>query len=87
VKRFDAEKGHCAATIATPSSSWQACALRHCRKARACRGDAAFCLRRRLAEIPREARRQARHEVLAAALSQAGPAERMAREFLPEALI
>ncbi len=66
---------------------WRSCALRRCRKARSCGGDAEACLKRRAREIPREVQWQARQRVLAATPEDAGPAERNARQLLPGALV
>ena len=87
IARMNAEKAALRRHYCNTFKFWRMCALRRCHKVRACRGDAAFCLKRRLPEIPRELRWQARHEVLVATPQHAGPGERMAREFLPDALI
>lgn len=87
IARLNAEKAALRRHYCNTFKFWRICPVRHCRKARACRGDAAFCLKRRLPEISREVRWQARQVVLAATPRHAGPGERMAREFLPEALI
>jgi hypothetical protein len=66
---------------------WRSCALKRCRKARSCSGDAEMCLKRRAPEIPRDMQWQARRQILLATPADAGPAERTAREFLPGALV
>ena len=86
IAQLNAEKAALRRHYCNTFKLWRMCPVRHCRKARACRGDAAFCLKRRLPEISREVRWQAQ-EVLAATPRHAGPGERMAREFLPEGLI
>ena len=52
--------------------------------AAATRGPASGAVER---EIPREIQWQARQQILVATAADAGPAERMARAFLPTALL
>jgi len=84
--RFKAEQARLRRHYCNIFKFWRACALRRCRRARTCGGDAELCLKRRANEVPREAQWQARADLMAATRADAGPAERTAREFLPAAL-
>jgi len=87
VARFNAEKAALRRAYCNLFGFWRACALRRCRRDRACGGDAGLCLARRVNEVSREIQWRARQEVMRATPAEAGPAERTAREFLPEALV
>ncbi len=65
---------------------WRACPFRQCRRLRACSGDANDCLKRRAAGVPHDTQWEARRQVIAATPANAGPPERMAREYLAGAL-
>jgi hypothetical protein len=81
--RFEAEKAMLARHYCTIFKFWRTCALKSCRKARACSGDQIACLRKREKEIPRDAQWQARQEIIESTPANAGPPERTARAFLP----
>lgn len=85
--RFTAEKAKLRRHYCNLFKFWRACPLRLCRKQRHCGGDAQICLKRRVLEIAREVRWQARQDVLVSTFKEGGPPERMAREFLPEGLV
>jgi hypothetical protein len=87
VARFNAEKAALAREYCNLFGFWRACALKRCRKGRTCRGDASACLARRVNEVSREMQWRARQQVMRATPAEAGPPERTAREFLPEALV
>ncbi len=84
--RFDAEKTALVRHYCDVFKFWRACPFKLCRKARRCSGDHKACLARRMKEIPRDVEWRARQEVLQATPADAGPPERIAREFLPSAL-
>ena len=84
--RFNAEKAMLARDYCNTFGFWRTCPFKRCRKARLCSGDQGACLTRRGKEIPREIQWQARQQVLLSTLANAGPPERMAREFLPGSL-
>jgi len=85
--RFAAEKAALRRHYCEVFGFWRSCALKRCRKARGCSGDAEACLKRRAQEIPREGQWEARRHLLAATPADAAPAERNARELLPGALV
>ena len=85
--RFAAEKAAMRRHYCNVFGFWRSCALKRCRKARSCSGDAEACLKRRAREIPREVQWQARRRVLAATPADVGLAERNARQLLPSALV
>jgi hypothetical protein len=85
--RFAAEKAALQRHYCNVFRFWRGCPLRRCRKARTCSGDAHVCLKRRAQEVPRDIQWQARQQILAATPADAGPPERMAREFLPGGLV
>jgi hypothetical protein len=86
VARFNAEKAKLARAYCDIFKFWRNCRFKPCRKTRCCVGDQNICLKRRAAEVPRDIQWQARQQMLASTPANAGPPERMAREFLPEAL-
>ncbi len=85
--RFGAEKAALQRHYCNAFKFWRLCPLRRCRKARTCSGDAETCLKRREREVPRDIQWQERQRILLATPADAGPAERTARGFLPDALI
>jgi hypothetical protein len=85
--RFAAEKAALRRHYCNAFGFSRSCALKRCRKARSCGGDAEVCLKRRAREIARDEQWQARRHILAATPADAGPAERNARELLPGALV
>lgn len=87
VARLDAEKAALRRAYCDLFGFWRACALKRCRRERACGGDAGICLARRIKEVARDAQWQARQNIMRATPAEAGPPERTAREFLPEALV
>jgi hypothetical protein len=86
VARFNAAKAGLARHYCTIFKFWRDCAYKPCRKARRCIGDQNACLKRRANEIPRALQWEVRQKILASTPADAGPPERMAREFLPESL-
>jgi hypothetical protein len=66
--------------------TWRSCRLKPCHRVRACRGDAKACLKRALAQVPREVQWQARQDVLKATSANAGAPERQARQLMPRDL-
>jgi hypothetical protein len=87
VARFNAEKARLQRHYCNAFKFWRTCPFKRCRKARTCGGDADVCLKRREKEIPRHIQWQARQQILESTPASAGPAERMAREFLPGTLV
>jgi hypothetical protein len=87
VARFNAEKAALRRAYCNLFGFWRACALKRCRKERACSGDAGVCLARRINEVSREIQWRARQQVMRATPAEAGAPERTAREFLPGALV
>jgi hypothetical protein len=87
VARFNAEKAALKRRYCNLFGFWRACALKRCRKERACSGDAGICLARRVDEVSRAMQWQARQDIMRATPAEAGPPERTAREFLPWALV
>ncbi len=85
--RFGAEKAALQQHYCNAFKFWRLCPLRRCRRVRTCSGNAEACLKRREREIPRDIQWQARLQILLATPADAGPAERTARGFLPDALI
>jgi hypothetical protein len=85
--RLDAEKAALRRHYCNAFRFWRACPFKRCRKARLCSGDANLCLKRRAPEVPRDIQWQARQQILTTTPAQAGPPERMAREFLPGGLV
>jgi hypothetical protein len=83
VARFKAAKALVQRAYCDAFRFWRSCPHKPCRKARTCRGDEDACLKRGEKDIPRQIQWQARQEILAATPANAGPPERMAREFLP----
>ena len=81
--RFNAEKAKLQRAYCTMFKFWRTCRFKPCRKARACRGDQDACLKRGEKLVPRDIQWEARRQMLAATPANAGPPERMAREFLP----
>ena len=87
VARFKAEKAALQRHYCDAFKFWRMCPLRRGRKARRCGGDANVCLKRREAEIPREVQWRARQQILVSTPANTGPAERTAREFMPNRLV
>jgi hypothetical protein len=87
VARFHAEKAALARDYCNIFKFWRDCPLRRCRNVRRCSGDPTACLKRRVIDVAREVRWQARQKILGATPPEAGPPERMAREILPEGLV
>jgi hypothetical protein len=85
--RFAAAKAALQLHYCNAFKFWRLCPLKRCRRLRTCSGDAQLCLKSRENEMSRETQWQARLHVLASTPADAGPPERMAREFLPAALI
>jgi hypothetical protein len=83
VARFEAEKASLARHYCNVFKFWRTCPFKPCRKARLCSGDQNACLRRREKEISRHVQWEARRQIQVSTPPQAGPPERMAREFLP----
>jgi hypothetical protein len=83
VARFNAEKAMLARGYCDLFKFWRTCPFKLCRKARGCSGDQIACLKRSEKEVPRDLQWRARQQVLASTPANAGPPERMAREFLP----
>lgn len=81
--RFNAEKATLARHYCNVFKFWGTCPFRRCRRARLCSGDQHACLKRREGEIPSAVQWQARRAILESTPANAGPPERMAREFLP----
>jgi hypothetical protein len=86
VARLNAAKAKLARDYCDLFKFWRDCAFKPCRKARRCAGDHHACLQRRAKDVPREVQWQARLQILASTPANAGPPERMAREFLAESL-
>jgi hypothetical protein len=86
VARLNAAKAKLARDYCDIFKFWRDCAFKPCRKARRCIGDQNACLKRRAKDVPRDLQWQARQKILASTPADAGPPERMAREFLPEGL-
>ena len=86
VARFVAERAKLARAYCTLFKFWRDCARKNCRRERQCGGDPLRCLKRCESEVQRRAQWRARQDVLRATPADAGPPERMAREFLPGAL-
>jgi hypothetical protein len=84
--RFAAEKAALALLYCGLFKFWRDCRDKSCRRHRRCCGDAGECLGRRVGAIGRAAQFRARQTVLAATPRNAGPAERTARQIMPEAL-
>ncbi|MGA3308379.1 MAG: hypothetical protein ABSD08_07165 [Xanthobacteraceae bacterium] len=87
VARLNAEKALLARHYCTIFKFWRTCPLQRCRKARICSGDQHACLKRREKDVPRKIQWQARQQILVSTPANAGPPERMAREFLPGSLV
>ena len=81
--RFHAERALLARHYCTVFKFWRDCPLRRCRRERDCCGDQHACLKRRQQEIPRKIQWRARQQILRSTPANAGPPERMAREYLP----
>ena len=81
--RFNAEKAALQRHYCNVFKFWRSCRFKPCRKARVCRGDQNACLQRGEKSIPRKLQWQARQQILRTTPANAGPPERMAREFLP----
>ena len=84
--RLNAAKAALARGYCNSFKFWRTCPVKRCRKQRQCSGDAKACLTRRQKEVPREVQWQARQQILSSTPANAGPPERMAREFLPGSL-
>ncbi len=84
--RFQAEKASLARHYCNAFKFWRGCPFKRCRRARLCSGDQNACLKRRAQAVPLAVQWQARQRILAATPADAGPPERMAREFLPGVL-
>jgi hypothetical protein len=84
--RFEAEKRKVQRHYCTLFRFWRSCATGHCRKARACRGDADSCLKRAVDTIPREAQFQARQKLLEKTPRNIAAPEHAARGHMPNAL-
>ena len=81
--RFHAEKAVLARHYCTVFKFWRDCPFKRCRRERTCCGDEHACLKRGQDEIPRKVEWRARQQILRSTPANAGPPERMAREFLP----
>ena len=62
---------------------WRRCSRKHCRRHRACSGDAHACLKRGLDRLPRPMQLQARQKILDATPHNIGAPEREARQRTP----
>ncbi len=62
---------------------WRGCRLKPCRRARACCGDRSSCLKRGVAQIPRDVQFAARQKIQKAAAPNLGRIERDVRGFMP----
>jgi hypothetical protein len=62
---------------------WRACRYKPCRRAGACRGDQRACLKRGVANVPRDILDRAHNQVIAATPADAIQPERTARRFCP----
>jgi hypothetical protein len=85
--RFRAEKAMLARDYCNTFKFWRTCPFKRCLRARTCSGDQTACLKRREGEVPRDIQWQARQQILATTPANAGPPERMVREFLPGGLV
>ena len=84
--RFAAEKASLRRYYCNVFEFWRACPYKPCRKARACSGDAAACLKRGEADVPRKVQWNARQKLLQSTPANIGAPERLARQFMPNGL-
>jgi hypothetical protein len=66
---------------------WRRCALKICRRRRACSGDADRCLKRALNGLPHQTQWDARQQILDATPNNIGAPERKARQCMPGDLL
>ncbi len=81
--RFRDERAKLQRAYCTLFAFWRACRFKPCRCARACKGDAAACIKRGIGAVARDAQWQARQRILDATPAGAGAPERAARQCLP----
>jgi hypothetical protein len=81
--RFRDERAKLQRAYCTLFAFWRACRFKPCRCARACKGDAAACIKRGVGAVARDAQWQARQRILEATPAGAGAPERAARQCLP----
>lgn len=62
---------------------WRRCSRKHCRRHRACGGDAHACLKRGLDRLPQPVQSAARQKILDATPHNIGAPEREARQRTP----
>jgi hypothetical protein len=85
-ERYRVEKKILQRHYCTLFAFWKSCRCKPCRKARACVGDAAACLKRNEGWVSREKQFAARQEVLDATPGNMGAPERLARQAMPGGL-
>jgi hypothetical protein len=81
--RFDAEKISLQRHYCTLFEFWRSCRGKSCRRARACAGDAAACLRRSVGRIARHRQFVARQQLLRASPKNLAAPESAARAIMP----
>jgi hypothetical protein len=82
-RRFTREKLRLHRRYCDAFALWRHCALKHCRRRRACSGDAARCLKRALNDLPHQTQWDARQQILDATPNNIGAPERKARQCMP----
>jgi hypothetical protein len=86
-RRFEDEAAAMTRAYCNMFKLWRGCPFKRCRRARTCAGDESGCLKRGVTAVPRDMQWLARRLLIAATPAQAGPPERTAREFMPDALL
>ncbi len=81
--RFDAEEARQQQRYCEAFALWKTCVVKACARNRACRGNRNACLKRALANVPRDMQWQTRQQILMATPANIGAPERAARQRMP----